>query len=96
LERLAWPARLDEACGLEIDPRVFLLRCPLEIATSLKRSAERTRRRSEAPFRAAMSSLLHYMQRMRRRLTRAQRAKLEAVKVELRALYKDAPPEVRE
>jgi len=96
LERLNRAARLEEAYGLEIEPGVFLLRNPTEIASSLQRMAERKQARGgRSAFETAMSGLLRYIARIRRRLTRPRRAKLEAVKVELRGLYKDSPRQVR-
>ena len=61
---------------------------PKAIAQSLKRSAERSQRRKSSPYRSAMSMLTFYINRAGRQLTRAQRARLNAAKGELRALFK--------
>jgi len=70
-----------------LEPGVFTLRDSEAIARSLRRSAERSRRRKSAPFRSAMSMLTFYINRAGRTLTRADRVRLEAAKDELRALY---------
>jgi hypothetical protein len=54
---------------------------------SLKRSADRSRRRKSTPFRSAMSMLSFYINRGGKRLARAQKQKLERAKDELRELY---------
>ena len=60
---------------------------PRAIAASLKRSAERSRRRKAAPYQSAMSMLNLYVNRAGRRLSSTQKAKLERAKQELRRLY---------
>ena len=73
--------------ALTLEPGVFTLHDPGAIARSLRRSAERSRRRKSTPFRSAMSMLTFYINRAGRTLARADRARLEAAKDELRALY---------
>ena len=73
--------------ALDLEEGVFTLRDPREIARSLKRSAERSRRRKTDPYRSAMSMLTFYINRAGRRLPTAQRKRLEAAKGELRRLY---------
>jgi hypothetical protein len=73
---------------LDLEPGVFTLRDPRRIARSLKRSAERSRRRKADPFRSAMSVLTFYLNRAGRHLPAAQRVRLEAAKDELRRLFK--------
>lgn len=48
---------------LRLDKGVFALEDPREIAASLKRSAEASRRRKADPFRSAMSMLVFYINR---------------------------------
>jgi Protein of unknown function (DUF3175) len=72
--------------ALDLEPRVFT-RPPKEIATSLKRSAERSTRRKTSPFRSAMSMLTFYENRAGRNLSAAQKRTLRAAKAELRKLY---------
>ena len=88
---LRWSQRVTrESNALDLERRVFT-RSPKAIARSLKRSAERSRRRKASPYGSAMSMLTFYINRAGRQLTRAQRARLQAAKGELRALFKKAP-----
>lgn len=73
--------------ALDLEPGVFSLADPREIAASLKRSADRSTRRKAAPFRSAMSMLVFYINRAGGKLDPEQRARLEQAKDELRALY---------
>lgn len=83
-----WSQRVTETSNaLDLDPGVFTLDDPAEIARSLKRSAERSDRRKADPFRSAMSMLTFYINRAGRQLRGTQRARLDAAKDELRALF---------
>lgn len=83
-----WSQRVtDTSQALELEPGVFTFTSPRRIARSLKRSAEMSRRRKSPPFRSAMSMLSFYINRAGRQLPAAQRARLEAAKDELRALF---------
>lgn len=83
-----WSQRVTrESNALDLEPGVFTLRDPRAIARSLSRSAEASDRRKSEPFRSAMSMLVFYINRAGRGLGREQRARLEAAKDELRALY---------
>lgn len=73
--------------ALDLESGVFSLQDPKEIALSLKRSADRSKRRKAEPFRSAMSMLNFYINRAGRHLTPERRACLEQAKDELRALY---------
>jgi hypothetical protein len=73
--------------ALDLEPGVFALDDPRDIAQSLKRSAEASRRRKAEPFRSAMSMLNFYINRGGKNLSAEQRGRLEAAKDELRALY---------
>ena len=77
--------------ALDLAKGVFALNDPKKIATSLKRSAEASRRRKAAPFRSAMSMLVFYVNRAGKSLSRTDRARLEAAKDELRKLFGKAP-----
>ncbi|HSD30307.1 MAG TPA: DUF3175 domain-containing protein [Gemmatimonadales bacterium] len=86
--RRRWSQRVTEQSNaLDLEPGVFALEDPRAIARSLKRSAERSHRRKAAPYRSAMSMLTFYINRAGRQLTKAQRARLERAKDELRALF---------
>ncbi|HSD43830.1 MAG TPA: DUF3175 domain-containing protein [Burkholderiales bacterium] len=87
-KRERWSQRVTETSNaLDLEPGVFALDDPRQIARSLKRSAERSRRRKTDPFRSAMSMLNFYVNRAGTQLPAAQRARLEAAKDELRALF---------
>lgn len=77
----------EESNALDLEPGVFTRDDPSEIARSLKRSAERSDRRKADPFRSAMSMLNFYINRAGRQLRGTQRARLDAAKDELRALF---------
>jgi hypothetical protein len=84
-----WSRRVTERSNaLDLDPGVFTRADPRGIARSLKRSAERSRRRKADPFRSAMSMLTFYINRAGKSLSAAQRRRLEAAKDELRKLYR--------
>ncbi len=83
-----WSREVTErsnALDLEID--VFKLRSPRAMAESLRRSAERSRRRKAGPFQSAMSMLNFYINRAGRNLAPSRRRTLERAKDELRRLY---------
>jgi translation initiation factor 2 alpha subunit (eIF-2alpha) len=92
VELVAKPARwsqevTEKSNALDLEPSVFTKDDPREIALSLKRSAERSRRRKSDPYRSAMSMLTFYMNRAGRTLPEARRELLEAAKEELRAAF---------
>ena len=88
-----WSQRVtEESNALDLEDGVFALDDPREIARSLKRSAERSRRRKAPPFRSAMSMLVFYINRAGGNLSKSRRAKLERAKDELRALYRRPIP----
>ena len=83
-----WSQQVTERSdALDLEPGVFTWNDPRRIAASLKRSAERSRRRKSEPFRSAMSMLSFYLNRGGERLPGATRARLERAKQELRRLF---------
>jgi hypothetical protein len=78
--------------ALDIEARIFKQRDPARIARSLKRSAERSKRRKSTPFRSAMSMLNFYINRGGKNLPASQKAVLERAKRELRLLYHREQP----
>jgi hypothetical protein len=80
----------ERSDALDLEDQVFR-RPPAEIARSLKRSAERSRRRKASPFQSAMSMLSFYENRAGRNLGDAQRKKIRRAKDELRKLYGREP-----
>jgi hypothetical protein len=82
-----WSKRVTETSdALTLDDGIFK-KPPHAIALSLKRSAERSRRRKSSPYRSAMSMLTFYINRGGKNLSAAQKKKLNQAKDELRALY---------
>ena len=77
----------ETSYALDLEPGVFTWGDPRRIARSLKRSADASTRRTTDPFRSAMSMLTFYINRAGTQLPAKQRARLEAAKDELRALY---------
>jgi len=73
--------------ALDLEANVFTRDDPKTVARSLKQSAERSHRRKSDPYRSAMSMLTFYINRAGKNLPEQRRAKLEAAKDELRALY---------
>lgn len=69
---------------LDLKKGVFSKRSPKAIALSLKRSAERSRRRKSDPYRSAMSMLTFYINRAGKTLPKSQRDRLQRAKTELK------------
>jgi hypothetical protein len=83
-----WSARVTrQSNALTLENGVFTKRSPRQIALSLKRSAERSRRRKSTPFRSAMSMLNFYINRMGTQLSGTRRKVLERAKSDLRELF---------
>ena len=86
--RRKWSASVTRnSDALDLERRVFAKKTPTAIARSLKRSAERSRRRKSAPYRSAMSMLTFYINRAGKALPAARKHKLERAKTELKTLY---------
>lgn len=86
--RTRWSQRVTETSdALTLDRGVFTKGSPRAIARSLKRSAERSKRRKSSPYRSAMSMLTFYINRAGAGLSGARKQTLERAKDELRALY---------
>ncbi len=83
-----WSARVTrESDALDLDRGVFTKRDPKRIAASLKRSAERSRRRKADPYRSALSMLTFYINRAGKNLPASRRKTLERAKGELRKQF---------
>jgi hypothetical protein len=86
--RKRWSARVTRTShALDLEAGVFALDDARAIARSLKRSAERSRRRKADPYRSAMSMLTFYVNRAGKRLPARRRRLLEEAKAELRDLF---------
>lgn len=83
-----WSARVSrESDALDLKRGVFASRDPKRIAASLKRSAERSRRRKTNPYRSALSMLIFYINRAGRNLPASRRKILQQAKAELREKF---------
>jgi hypothetical protein len=92
-EKRRWSAEvMRRSDALDLEPGVFLHDDPREIAASLKRSAEASRRRKGTPLQSAMSMLNFYINRAGSNLDPSRRRILERAKDELRALFRDGEP----
>jgi len=83
-----WSARVTrESDALTLEKGVFTKPTPSKIARSLKRSADRSRRRKSNAYQSAMSMLTFYINRAGKGLSAIRKRKLEKAKDELRKLY---------
>jgi hypothetical protein len=83
-----WSGRVSrESDALDLEGGVFKGRSPKRIAASLKRSAERSRRRKSDPYRSAMSMLVFYINRAGKNLSASRRRTLQQAKTELRRQF---------
>lgn len=83
-----WSGRVtQESNALDLDPGVFKLSSPRNVALSLKQSAERSRRRKAKPFQSAMSMLNFYINRAGSHLPQKQKRILTQAKDELRKAF---------
>jgi len=83
-----WSAEVTaHSDALDLEPDVFSMEDPSEIAESLKRSAESSDRRKSGAFRSAMSMLNLYINRAGRNLSPSRKRTLERAKTKLRGLF---------
>jgi hypothetical protein len=83
-----WSGRVTrESDALDLDGGVFTWSEPKKIAASLKRSAERSKRRKADPYRSAMSMLTFYLNRGGKNLPQSRKRVLERAKSELRQQF---------
>jgi hypothetical protein len=77
----------EHSDALDLEKGVFESPDPRKIASSLKRSAEHSKRRKATPFQSAMSMLTFFINRAGRALPASQRRVLNDAKVELRKTF---------
>jgi hypothetical protein len=83
-----WSKHVTETSNaLDLERGVFNQKSAHGVALSLKRSAERSRRRKADPFRSALSMLTFYVNRAGKNLSPERRRVLAAAKDELRQLF---------
>lgn len=86
--RRRWSRAVTEhSDALTLEGGVFTSKDPRRIAASLKRSAERSRRRKADPFRSALSMLTFYINRAGKNLPAARKKILTQAKDELRKQF---------
>src|SRR5215831_2420119 len=87
-----WSQRVTrESDALDLSKGVFTWRDPKRIAASLKRSAQRSRRRKADAFRSALSMLTFYLNRAGKNLPAGRRKTLMRAKDELRRQFGRTP-----
>ena len=83
-----WSASVTHGSNaLDLERGAFTWKDPKRIALSLKRSAERSKRRKADPFRSAMSMLTFYINRGGRGISKERKQVLAQAKVELRRVF---------
>jgi len=83
-----WSAKVTETSdAMDLEKDIFKSDSPQRIATSVKRSAERSHRRKSGAFRSAMSMLTFYINRAGKNLSTSRRRVLDAAKNRLRRLF---------
>lgn len=83
-----WSHRvMERSDALDLESGVFTKRSPRQIALSLKRSAQASRRRKSEPFRSAMSMLNFHINRAGKDLSPERRRVLDRAKQELREAF---------
>jgi len=83
-----WSQRVtEESDALDLQHGVFSQKDPKRVAASLKRSAQRSKRRKSDPYRSAMSMLTFYVNRAGKKLPGRQKKVLQQAKDELRRQF---------
>jgi putative cell wall-binding protein len=83
-----WSSEVTEhSNALDLQEGVFTWSDPKKIAASLKKSAEKSKRKKGTPYQSAMSMLTFYINRDGKNLDAKQKKVLEDAKEELRELF---------
>jgi Protein of unknown function (DUF3175) len=83
-----WSAEVTRRSNaLDLEAKMFKGNDPHRIALSLKRSAERSKRRKGTPYQSAMSMLNFYINRAGKNLPQKQNQVLQRTKGELREVF---------
>jgi hypothetical protein len=86
-----WSKRVTQhSNALDLSRGVFTQNDPDKIAASLKRSAERSKRRKADPYRSALSMLTFYINRAGKNLPASRKRILNAAKGKLREKFRRA------
>jgi hypothetical protein len=81
----------EHSNALDLEEGVFKHKDPADVAASLKRSAEHSKRRKGSPLQSAMGMLNFYINRAGHNLSKEERDKLEQAKDELRKAFGKSP-----
>jgi len=83
-----WSAKVTRTSdAMDLKKEIFKERNPRKIARSVKRSAEKSKRRKAKPYQSAMSMVNFYINRAGKNLSPTKKKRLEKVKDELRDLF---------
>ncbi len=83
-----WSAAVTKhSDALDLEKRVFTKKSPRQIALSLKRSAEASKRRKGTAYQSAMCMLNFYVNRAGRNLSVTRKRVLQQAKAELRTVF---------
>lgn len=83
-----WSGKVTRTSNaLDLRSGIFKSRDPVKIARSLKRSAERSKRRKGTPYQSAMSMLNFYINRGGKNLSDSKKKVLERAKDQLREQF---------
>ena len=83
-----WSKKVTEhSDAMDLKKDVFKQKDPKKIAESVKRSAEKSKRRKAGPFQSAMSMINFYENRAGKNLSVSQKKVLDKSKNELRKLF---------
>jgi putative cell wall-binding protein len=88
MSKKKWSSDVTEnSDALDLEENVFTWKDPKKIAQSLKKSAEKSKRKKTTPYQSAMSMLSFYINRAGDNLDDNQRNVLEKAKGELREAF---------
>jgi putative cell wall-binding protein len=88
MSKKKWSSEVTEnSDALDLEENVFTWKDPKKIAQSLKKSAEKSKRKKTTPYQSAMSMLSFYINRAGNNLDDNQRNVLEKSKGELREAF---------
>ena len=83
-----WSKKVTEhSDAMDLKKDIFKQKDPKKIAESVKRSAEKSKRRKAGPFQSAMSMINFYENRAGKNLSVSQKKVLDKSKNELRKLF---------
>ena len=77
----------EHSNAMDLEKDIFKSKDPKEIAASVKKSAEKSKRKKAGPFQSAMSMINFYENRGGKNITASQKKILDESKDELRKLF---------